>query len=70
MPEGICFTGFLPFLFPHGHTLHVSVCVLFMCCFPSLILLFLAFVFVCLLVRHMKIEISYALEDGHVGRNM
>jgi hypothetical protein len=48
MPEG-CFAGLFFFVaFFHMVTLHVSICV-FLCCFSSLILLFLACMFVCLL---------------------
>jgi hypothetical protein len=40
MLEGFCFADFFLCLFSRGHTLHVSICVLFLCCFPSLFLLF------------------------------
>jgi type III secretory pathway component EscV len=42
-PASLLFSTF----FSRGHTLYVSICVF--SCFPSLILLFLACVFVCLL---------------------
>jgi hypothetical protein len=47
IPEGICLAGFFLSFLARGYTLHFSTCV-FLFCFSSLILLFLAFVFVCL----------------------
>jgi hypothetical protein len=48
MPEGFCFPAFFCHFF-HVVTLCMFPFVFFLCCFPSLILLFLACVFVCLL---------------------